>query len=113
MKVPADMVLTLILPFRPASKASTYIDRFINVKKNMNPWEWENEEFKYRIMQDHTRVSLSRAALAELMPPPYLSENKINIIVTKWNKNYLHNKNLNRIFTQELPFQMQCMLERC
>jgi hypothetical protein len=35
---------------------------------------WENEELEYTIMQDHTRVSLSRAALAELMPPPYLSE---------------------------------------
>jgi len=113
MKVPADMVLTLILPFRPASKASTYIDRFINVNKNMN--SWENEEFKYTIMQDHTRVSLSRAALAELMPPPYLSENKINIIVTKCHSTEIScvTKTSTEYYTQESPFQMQCMLERC
>jgi hypothetical protein len=70
IKVPADMVLTLILPFRPASNASTYIGRFINVKEKMN--SWGKEEFKHTIMQHHTRVSLSRAALAELIPPPYL-----------------------------------------
>jgi hypothetical protein len=70
MKVPADMVLTLILPFHPASNASTYINKFINVKVKMN--SWEKKEFKYTIMQHHTRVSLSRAALAELIPPPYL-----------------------------------------
>jgi hypothetical protein len=29
--IPADMVLTLILPLRPASKASTYIDMWEKV----------------------------------------------------------------------------------
>jgi hypothetical protein len=39
MKAPTDMVLTLILPFHPASNASTYIDKFINVKEKRNSSE--------------------------------------------------------------------------
>ena len=73
-RIPADMVLTLIFPLRPASKASTYINLGTMSKRIalMQNKDLMFENVHYYRKENPTLVSLSRAALAELMPPPYL-----------------------------------------
>lgn len=69
VELPADMVFTRILFFLPASNASTWFDKEIKNAKRKN----KMEGMQQRKVLDLTRVSLSSAAFAELIPPPYLT----------------------------------------